>query len=315
MRRRWRRPPARRALGLLAALLTASGCGLGAGRAPSGVSLTVTRDFGARALHTWSAPKVRGAETAMSLLMRNARVSTRYSGGFVESVDGLAGGQQGGRPVDWFYYVNGSEAPRGAAATRVHPGDHIWWDRHDWSQTDHVPAVVGSFPEPFLNGIGGKRLPVRVECEAAAKVACRTVTGRLRSAGAPAAVAALGTGSAPHTLRVLVGTWPRIAADPVVGALARGPAASGVYARFSADGTTLTVLDPAGRPARRLGPGAGLIAASANGEDAPVWVITGTGPAGVLQAARDLSEAALRDRFALALTPAGSPLPVPAPLR
>ena len=54
-------------------------------------------------------------------------------------------------------------AIQGAASTKVHPGDHIWWDRHDWSQTDHVPAVVGSFPEPFLNGLGGKRLPIDPE--------------------------------------------------------------------------------------------------------------------------------------------------------
>ncbi len=109
----------------------------------------------------------------MSLLMRNARVATRYSGGFVQSIDGVAGGREGGQPVDWFYYVNGVEAAKGAAATNVHPGDHIWWDRHDWSETDDVPAVVGSFPEPFLNGLEGKRLPVRVECADAGGEACR----------------------------------------------------------------------------------------------------------------------------------------------
>ena len=130
----------------------------------------------------------------MSLLMRNATVSTRYGGGFVQSIDGSAGGRSGGQPVDWFYYVNGVEAPKGAAATNVHPGDHIWWDLHDWSQTDDVPAVVGSFPEPFLNGIDGKRLPVRVECAAVSGDACRTVSSRLRALGVPAALAAIGTG-------------------------------------------------------------------------------------------------------------------------
>jgi hypothetical protein len=100
--------------------------------------------------------------------MRNAHVSSRYAGGFVESVNGLAGGSEHGAPVDWFYFVNGVQAPKGAAATTVHPGDHVWWDLHDWSQTEQVPAVVGSFPEPFLNGLEGKRLPVRIECEAAA---------------------------------------------------------------------------------------------------------------------------------------------------
>ena len=156
-----------RALGVSAAALLAvalAGCGLGAGPAPSAITLTVTRDFGAQPVRSSSAPRVHGQETVMSLLMRNATVTTRYGGGFVESVNGSSGGNAGGQPRDWFYYVNGVQAPQGAAATNVHPGDHIWWDLHDWSQTDSVPAVVGSFPEPFLNGIDGKRLPVRIEC-------------------------------------------------------------------------------------------------------------------------------------------------------
>ena len=144
---------------------TLAGCGLGAGKAPGGVQLTVTRDFGAHVLGRAGAPQVKGAETVMSLLVRNEKVTTKYGGGFVEDINGLSGGQEaGGDPLDWFYYVNGIEAPKGAAATNVHPGDHVWWDLHDWSQTDDVPAVVGSFPEPFLNGVEGKRLPVRVEC-------------------------------------------------------------------------------------------------------------------------------------------------------
>src|SRR6202035_432230 len=136
-----------------------SGCGLGAGRTPGAVQLVITRDFGARVLRQIDAPSVKGEETVMSLLMRNdAAVTTRFGGGFVQSIDGVAGGQEAGQPVDWFYYVNGVEAGLGAAATKLHPGDHIWWDRHDWSQTEHVPAVVGSFPEPFLHGIDGQRL-------------------------------------------------------------------------------------------------------------------------------------------------------------
>ncbi len=149
------------------------------------MQLLVTRDFGSAALRSWSAPQVRGEETVMSLLARNATVATRFGGGFVQSIDGLAGGQHDGSSVDWFYYVNGVEAAKGAAATNVHPGDHIWWDWHDWDATDEIPAVVGSFPEPFLNGIGGKRLPVRVECADAGGYACRTVTDApARAAGA-----------------------------------------------------------------------------------------------------------------------------------
>jgi hypothetical protein len=292
-----------------AALLTSlaiTGCGLGAGPAPSAVQLTVTHDFGNTVVHTFTAPKVNGQETVMSLLTRNASVSTRFGGGFVQSIDGVAGGQEGGEPVDWFYYVNGVEASKGAASTNVHPGDHIWWDRHDWSQTDDVPAVVGSFPEPFLNGIEGKRLPVRVECAAVGGYACRTVTARLQAAGVPAAIAAIGSGGgASHTLRVAVAPWAAIEADPSVHGIEQGPRSSGVYGRFSKDGGTLTVLDENGRATGTLTTGAGLIAATSSGEEAPVWVVSGTDGEGVSNAARVFDGGTLRNRFAVAVSPAG----------
>jgi Domain of unknown function (DUF4430) len=239
-------------------------------------------------------------------LMRNASVSTRFGGGFVQSINGLSGGQEGGQPVDWFYYVNGVEASKGAADTNVHPGDHIWWDRHDWSVTDHIPAVVGSFPEPFLNGIAGKRLPLRVECAVVAGYACKTVTARLRAVGAPAAIAAIGSGGGEsQTLRVAVAPWTQIEGDPEVEGIERGPGSSGVFARFSANGQTLTLLDQNGRTASTLTAGAGLIAATSTGEDAPVWAITGTDAQGVESAARAFNAATLRNRFAVAVSQAG----------
>jgi hypothetical protein len=302
------------ALALLAALaLALCGCGLGAGKAPSAVGLVVTRDFGAKLVRSWGTPQVRGQETVMSLLTRNATVSTRYSGGFVQSIDGLAGGHSAGHSVDWFYYVNGLEASQGAASTNVHPGDHVWWDRHDWSATDDIRAVVGSFPQPFLNGIGGQRLPVRVECARVDGDACRTVTRRLRAQHVPAGVAALGSGAgAAHTLRVAVGTWRELAGVSDVRDLSAGPQTSGVYARFSRSGTTLALLDEAARSTQTLAAGAGLIAATRNGEDAPVWAVTGTDAAGVSRAAGAFGDAALQNRFAVAVG-AGGALALPRP--
>ncbi len=296
---------------LALAALTLTGCGLGAGRPPTGVQLLVSGNFGASVLHTTSAPQVRGQETVMSLLMRNYAVSTRYSGGFVQSIDGLAGGNEAGHPVDWFYYVNGVEAPQGAASTNVHPGDRIWWDRHDWSQTEQIPAVVGSFPEPFLNGLDGKRLPVRIECAQAQGAACLTVDDRLHAAGVPAAIAAAGTAAGPKTLRVLVGPWSAVAADPSAHTITSGPRASGVYATFAPGGRSLKVLDADGRAVRTLGAGSGLIAATRREQDAPVWLITGTDESGVELAARSLDSATLAHRFALAVSAQG-PLAVPA---
>ncbi len=294
-------------LAALALALALAGCGLGAGSAPTGVELNVTRDFGARPVRSWSAPEAKGQETVMRLLMRNANVTTKYGGGFVQSVDGISGGG----PSDWFYYVNGVEAPQGAAATDVSPGDHVWWDLHDWSQTDSVPAVVGSFPEPFLNGVGGKRWPVRLECVSASSAPCTTVAARLRALGVLAPQAGIGPGEEPETLRLLVGPWTVIAGVKTVRSIASGPRSSGVYARFSPDGKTLTVLDEQGAAARTLPAGSGLVAATRSGEEAPVWVVTGTDEAGVKLAAEAFDRASLHDRFALALAPSGAELPVP----
>jgi hypothetical protein len=298
---------------LLGLALLASGCGLGAGKAPGGVRLLVTRDFGAATIRSWSAPQAHGEETVMSLLTRNAKVATRYSGGFVQSIDGVAGGREGAQPVDWFYYVNGVEASKGAASTRVHPGDYVWWDRHDWSQTDDVPAVVGSFPQPFLNGLDGKRLPVRVECAEVGGEACKRVAGRLRDQGVPAGVSALGGGGGKLTLRVLVAPWSTLSREFAVRELKQGPQASGVYARFAAAGGTLALLDARGRPAKTLAAGAGLIAATRSGEEAPVWAVTGTDAAGVDGAARAFGAASLRNRFAVAVAPGGATLALPRP--
>ena len=49
----------------------------------------------ARAVET----KVPGAETVMSLLQRHFKVTTRYGGGFVESIDGHTGGVESPRLV------------------------------------------------------------------------------------------------------------------------------------------------------------------------------------------------------------------------
>ena len=292
----------------LAIVLACGGCGLGAGAPTKGVSLTVTREFGSHQIQTVSRSKVPGSETVMRMLERSFKLSTRYGGGFVESIDGLA---PSGAHSDWFYYVNGVQASKGAATTAVHAGDHIWWDLHDWSATETIPAVVGSFPEPFTNGIGGKRYPVTLECASDVSAACSRVTKELNAVHIPVSSQLLGTGSGPDTLGVVVGTWSQVHSEVAAELIAHGPGASGVYARFSGPGgDALQLLDPSGKVTRTLGAGAGLIAATADQSSVPTWMITGTDPAGVLAAARALTPQTLHDHFALAVDGA-TQVPVP----
>ena len=295
---------------LLASAL--AGCGLGAGNSPRGVQLAVTSEFGASAIRDWGAAHVSGEDTVMSLLMRNANVDTSDGGNFVQSIDGHAAGQRGSDPIGWFYFVDGVQASKGAASTDVRSGDRIWWDLHDWSQSEESPAVVGSFPAPFTTGIDGRRLPVRVECQRPADRPCRTVATRLRALGVSVRAGAIEPGEESATLRVLVGTWSAIRNAGHVSTIEQGPRASGVYARFAAGGASLRVLDEQGRTVAALGAGAGLVAATRHGEDAPVWVLAGTDAAGVRRAADAFDAGALRNRFALALAPTGARVPLPA---
>jgi hypothetical protein len=294
----------------LAAAALLAGCGIGPGATPGAVQLTISRDFGARPVSELPSPKISGKDTVMRLLQRNASVQTRYGGGFVQSIDGYTGGSSGGRPFDWFYYVNGIEASKGAAATSVNRGDHVWWDRHDWGAAMDIRAVVGAFPEPFLHGSGGRKLPVVVECSDPSQAACSTVSHALSSIGIPAGRGGLMLAAGSKELRVLVGAWPALRHDTAALQIERGPQASGVFARIDAAGRRLTLLDQGGKPARTLGAGSGLVAATQFRSDEPIWVVTGTDAGGVAAAARAFEPGALHDRFALAVSNnIGIPLP------
>lgn len=301
-------------MGVVLVALALGGCGLVTASAPTAVQLLVTRDFGARVLHRSGPLRASANETVLDLLRRYYAVRVSPDGAHVQSIGGTpgAGSVSGGEaPGEWFYYVNGVQSSSAPASTSVRAGDHIWWDLHDASQSDSTVAVVGSFPEPFLNGIEGKRLPVRIECVSVSARACREVIAGMRESAVPAAIAAVGSGGAPETLRVLVGPWGRIGGELAVEGVGRGPRVSGVYASFSSDGRTLTLLDRHGRPVQRLTRDAGLVAATQGAKEQPVWVVTGTDEGGVELAARAFDRTALADRFALALAP-GAAIALPA---
>lgn len=287
--------------------LAAAGCGFGAGRDQGEVELTITRYYGTELLVRHDAP-VSESDTVMRVLDRVAEVETRYGGGFVQSIDGIAGGQTAGRRSDWFFYVNGIESPIGAAEFQLAEGDRVWWDYRDWTAAMRVPAVVGSWPEPFAHGFRGERYPTEVRCLAASPICDRTGE-RLADAGAEVS----GTeGGKEEAIQVMVGPWNKIRELGDARLLAEGPERSGVFATLTGPGpAVLTLLNQRAEPAGSLGRGAGLIAALRPDDDPPIWVVTGVDAKG-LHAAVELLGAPLRDRYALAVDAAG-PIGVPVP--
>ena len=289
-----RRPRRLRLAAAAATAAAAAGCGLGAGsKSPGTATLTVTRDYGTRRLATAAERDPPSSETVLRFLDRNAQITTRYGGGFVQSINGVAGSEAGGRRFDWFFYVNGIESPIGATQVSVRGSDRIWWDYRDWTNAMRVPAVVGSWPQPFA----AADLRAAIVCKGAAR-ACATVRSRVRQAGLRASAAGA---DAP---RLLVGPWARIRHDPTAAELGAGPQQSGVFARFAPaeGGFGLELLDARAQLARRMGPATGLLAAVRAGEGPPTWLVTGGGAAGVRAAARRLDSRDLRDRYAVAAT-------------
>lgn len=285
----------------VALLGAAAGCGVGGGEARTGdAELRVTRDYGTQVLVKASVGDPTESETVMRALDREAEVTTRYGGGFVQSINGIAGGVEDGRSTDWFFYVNGVESPAGAQDVPVRVGDRIWWDYRDWTAAMRVPAVVGSFPQPLARPGGGEE-EVALECLIARRV-CQRVAGALRQAGAAPTAAPQPPGERSGA-RVLVGPWADLRHDPDAGLIARGPERSGVFAGFrrAGEGWRLEILDLTGDVAASLG-SAGLLAALAPEPEVPLWVITGTDEAGVLAAAEALNEDDLRDRYAVVAT-------------
>ena len=278
------------AAGAALAFAALAGCGGSASETSEDIRLTVTRDFGRQALVDGATERAPASGGLARLLARYGNPRARQS-----------------------LFVNGILADEPPSEVDVHGGDRVWLDQHRSTVAPAIGAVVGSFPEPFVHGTDGKRLPVRVECDNPRGGPCAAVAEKLVSLGVVAGRSALSRSAADDTLRVIVGPWTRLrGGDIEADSIDAGPRASGVFARFDASGERLDVLDATGRPGRTLGAGTGLIATTAETDRRPVWFVTGTDEAGVQAAARAFDESVLADRFALAISrdlPVAVPLP------
>ncbi len=183
------------ALRLIAPLLVAlalAGCGgAGPGASDGNARLWVTRDRGNEVLVDAVVP---AGQTLLRALRSQAAVTTRYGGGFVQSIDGIEGNAR--RHEDWFWFVNGLAGNTSATSYRVRAGDIVWWDYRDWSgDADTLEVVAGAFPEPFLRGYDGHARPTSVRYAAGLREDAQRIAEALRTDdvaahGVPAAAGA-----------------------------------------------------------------------------------------------------------------------------
>ena len=181
-------------LGLFALVL--AGCG-GAGREHGTATLWVTRDRGAHVLY---AGKIPAGLDGIQAVERKLKVTTRYGGRYLQSIDGVAGSLTG--QEDWFYFVNGVEGERSAVEVTLRPGDVVWWDYRHWTgSTMSVPVVVGAYPEPFLHGFPGKTSVVGSDRALVRRIAAE-VHGVVNAKSVPRNYVVIGGRLPPQTVRI-----------------------------------------------------------------------------------------------------------------
>ena len=238
-----------------------------AAAAAAAAELTVSRNFGAEELGHSERKTIPGGETVMRQLQRKFTVETRYGGGFVQEIDGVAGGRRSGRPVDWFYLRERHRGGlrRGVAAALA-----------------RRPRVVGP-PRLGRARCASRRSSARSRSRSPrrrrarrsrsgstarsdARRECREVRERLEDEGAQVGGSGtLGTRAGPEVLRLLVGRWSEVRVDPTAAAARAGAEGLGrVRAARPRTGSSFELLDPRGqagahaRPGRRAGRGDAL---------------------------------------------------------
>ena len=222
----------------------------------------------------------------MRLLQRHFEVKTRYGGGFVQSIDGLARRARAAAARSTGSTTSTASRPTGrgrARAPRRRP-------RSGGTATTGAPRCASRrssarSPSRSCRGAEGKRLPVRLECASgAAQRACDGGRGRGSTASGVDGrrpLAARHRRRAATLLRVLVGRGPTCARDPARAQLEHGPERS---RRLRAPPPTGD-RDRAARRARRAPCARSARAPGSSPRRAirrqqPTWVVTGTDDAG-----------------------------------
>jgi hypothetical protein len=281
--------------------------GLPAGSGPS-ASIIVTRGFAEPAILE-EAVALDGDTTALDALQTAASIETKYGGGFVSSIEGIA--SQEGDNEDWFFFVNGISLSTGADGYTLRDGDIEHWDYHDWGFRQFIPAIIGDFPEPFLHGIRGSVYPTVVTYQDGWEEEAREIADRLGGLGVSditcQTFSDLASGDKEAANLILLGDSEF---EPI-GELNEVWDRLGFYGHFE-DGS-LRVFGPSGDLINEYHGNAGIIQATQStwnpkgtgaGENV-VWMVTGLDEAGVRAAVDTIADNHDVFRYACAVVIAG----------
>lgn len=280
-------------IGVLLAL-TAVGCRVGSEslEQPVTVRVIATKDFG-RELIFEREVSIDKRLTAQAVLDRVT--DFEMDGSYIVEFEGLRGNDQ----VYWLYYINGFMSNVFASGYTMRPGDRMQWDFHAWAGGHRgASVIIGSFPEPFAHGFGGKVRPTFVVYQPPFEAEARELHEKLSLLGVAElsvkAEADLSGGERSEGNLILIGT-PE---SGLIADLNEEFDRLGMYASF--DKGRVTGHDWKFRAAREFGAGTGFIQATQNywnkhgigACENAVFIVSGSDAEGVRNASRVLIESA-----------------------
>lgn len=244
------------------------------------VTLLVTKDYGKEIIFNEKV-EINEGYTVMDILEENLQIRTKWGGDFVSEINGIKtdNGGVSGKRRDWFYFINGVCADIGASAYEVKSQDIIWWDYHPWeNMTSTNPAVIGSFPEPFVHGYGNKTNNVVIMASKNNLDLANSLKNSLLSKGATnIEVKELNENLVENRSgpTIVIGQWDEINKIDYLNILNKGYKRTGVNVHFIDDGIELLKYD--GTVQRKIKENAGVITATGEGlgEDKPLWLVVG----------------------------------------
>jgi len=254
------------------------------------VRIVVTQGFG-RELMLDETLKLPAGTDAMNAVRQIADVETAYGGGFVNAINGISSDNV---KKDWLIYANGISMNSGALDYELQQGDTLHFDFRDWGFRIFIPAIIGSFPEPFLHGFEGKVNPTVIVYEGALAETAADLESRLKNLGVTDVdiqhIDNLMDDEKKHSNLIILGTSNCNLISEVNAVWNR----MGFFIRF--EGNDIEVYDSKGEVTARYGPGCGVIEATQSPWnprgigvcDNVVWVVSGIDEAGVMEAAEIL---------------------------
>ena len=254
--------------------------------------------------------------SAMTAIKQVLEVETAYGGGFVSGINGVSSMRTN---RDWLVYINGIQPNVGALDYTLSDGDIQQWDFHYWRFRIMTPAIIGAFPEPFLNGYEGKVYPTVIVYQAGLENNADKLMDILRGLGVDD-VTSVNVDNLSDDIKQSANLILLCTADnELISELDEAWNRLGFFIRF--ENGKIAVYNSKGDVFQRYGAGTGLIQATRNPWNPRgivvcenvVWMLSGIDEEGVRNAADSLANGygQYRHSFAVIVTADGSIVKVP----